>query len=311
MAGRPKSSRTPEVDSLSQFEPSQPEALARLQEPPTFSLTFADVYLLALLRIGTQEHIQLSAVRRPQHGIGLVACEKSSQLRHVWFSNRKSFWEIRPKYRDAVRREDGFVTCLADGAVRSVRIPRSRRDKTLPPPCWHGEARPAGYRTIKLKPAWEASCKMIRNLANLGFPRHSLFDSFLGAPTFASKPDRRNGRSCGTSDYPAAYSSRCAVHPEHPYRPAAPIVRLRQARAEQISHQKFSEVIVTMRGSQSVQSERALYEICVVGRKVGDVAAERGLSPAALGKAAQRMRQKAAVNAVEHWSYESDEQICA
>jgi hypothetical protein len=76
------------------------------------------------------------------------------------------------------------------------------------------------------------------------------------------------------------------------------VVRIRQAQGETLSEKKFAEIIMTVRGLQSVQSERALWEILGIGRKVAEVAAENGLSAANLGKTAQRLRKRAQVGNV-------------
>ena len=225
------------------------------------------------------KQMRLQVIKHSKYGVGFVV-ETSTQLRRLWFSNNLHFWEVCP--RSATRREGGNLR----------RIPRSRLHKSI----WRitPEPYPGGYRTGELKSPWEGTCKMIRTLAINGYPKAAL-ESLLSKPMLPTKPDRRQRRPCGSSDYPSDYSNHSIADPEHPYRPAALIVRIRSARGEQISEKKFAEVIVTMRGSQSAQSEGALWEICVVGRKVTEVAASRGLSVVALEKAAQRLRKKAQI----------------
>src|SRR4029077_1646843 len=118
---------------------------------------------------------------------------------------------------------------------------RSRSHRTLPPPVWHGEPRPSGFRTVRLRTEFPSLDYLIRVCRDSGYPWSAAGAALprAHAPWVHPWSDRRrsgctnlgeieregNADSGAQRGYASQYDSQQYIDPYHPYVPASPARR--------------------------------------------------------------------------------------
>jgi hypothetical protein len=175
------------------------------------------------------------------------------------------------------------------------RVWRSRSHRTLRPPVWHGDERPAGARRVKVCSNLPSAIHAKRLINELAYPPESAsaFFSRAHCPWMTPKSDRRKNTCPNMDGYDETTTWQQHDHvnlanPAHPYNPASPSRRTHTGGG--LTEERVREGLSKMRTDDVTKA--ALIEIVYRRRRTQDVAAEFGLSTANLYVYASRLRER-------------------
>jgi hypothetical protein len=158
------------------------------------------------------------------------------------------------------------------------RTHRSRRNRTLAPPVWHGDQRPHGARRIKPKCNFPSQ-PFLAHLKELGYPPAAIRAAQVKAHMFwahvnPAEPDRRaNGNAFND--------------PLHPYVPSTPSRRTKVGGA----YPKEKVVRALEERGWDSNTQAAVFEVVCYRRSAKEVAAQRGLKVTTVYQYVSRLKE--------------------
>lgn len=195
--------------------------------------------------------------RRPAIVLAETEC-----LRRIWTIENELFW-IPRRAADRIR-------------INVERMRRSRRHRTpLQAPCWHGEPRPAGYRTVKVHSQFPTFGFLKALCGKYGYSWSAASAALAHTHVSWVRSDKRKKvcPSLSDTDEGRRFDSREIRDPAHPY-----VGALAKQTTVGGGFSRVQVVDAIRNHGWDTETSYALFEIFVGGKRTQKAAEERGLN---------------------------------